>query len=53
MDDSAWGWKVTVDDGSGPVLVFVDAESTVNVEHFRAGEAMRFDSPLPPDLAPA
>ena len=37
QDDSPWGWKVMVDDGSGPVLVFVDAETTVNVEHFRAG----------------
>ena len=38
QDDSPWGWKVMVDDGSGPVLVFVDAESAVNVELFRAGE---------------
>lgn len=40
QDDSPWGWKVTVDDGSGPVLVFVDAESTVNVENFRAGQTV-------------
>jgi hypothetical protein len=40
QDDAPWGWKVMVDDGSGPVLVFVDAESTVNVEHFRAGDTV-------------
>ncbi|HEU0302198.1 MAG TPA: hypothetical protein VFR37_22265 [Longimicrobium sp.] len=40
QNDSPWGWKVMVDDGSGPVLVFVDAESTVNVDHFRAGDTV-------------
>lgn len=37
-DDSPWGWKVTVDDGSGPVMVFIDAETDVDATRFRAGE---------------
>ena len=37
VDDAPWGWKVLVDDGSGPVLVFVDAETNVDVRPFRAG----------------
>ena len=37
VDDSPWGRKVLVDDGSGPVLIFVDAESNVDVSPFRAG----------------
>jgi hypothetical protein len=37
VDDAPWGWKVLVDDGSGPVLVFVDAETNVDVRPFRPG----------------
>ena len=40
VDDSPWGWKVMVDDGSGPVLVFVDAETNVDVRPFRAGDTV-------------
>jgi DNA/RNA endonuclease YhcR with UshA esterase domain len=38
VDDAPWGWKVLVDDGSGPVLIFVDAETNVDVRPFRAGQ---------------
>ena len=37
VDDAPWGWKVMVDDGSGPVMVFVDAESNVDVSPLRPG----------------
>ncbi|HEY0017786.1 MAG TPA: hypothetical protein VGC13_15845 [Longimicrobium sp.] len=40
VDDAPWGWKVMVDDGSGPVLVFVDAESNVDVRPFRVGDTV-------------
>jgi DNA/RNA endonuclease YhcR with UshA esterase domain len=40
VDDAPWGWKVMVDDGSGPVLVFVDAESNVDVAPFRVGDTV-------------
>ena len=40
VDDSPWGWKVRVDDGSGPALVFVDAETNVDVRRFRPGETV-------------
>lgn len=40
LDDSPWGWKVMVDDGSGPVLMFVDAETNVNVRGLRVGDAV-------------
>lgn len=35
--DAPWGWKVTVDDGSGAVMVFIDAETDVRTEGFRPG----------------
>ena len=37
QDDAPWGWKVMVDDGSGPVLVFIDAETNVDVRPLRPG----------------
>lgn len=37
VDDAPWGWKVMVDDGSGPVMVFVDAETNVDVRPLRPG----------------
>ena len=40
VDDSPWGWKVMVDDGSGPVMVFVDAETNVDVRPLRTGETV-------------
>ena len=38
VNDDPWGWKVMVDDGSGPVLVFVDAETNVDVAPLRPGD---------------
>lgn len=40
VDDAPWGWKVMVDDGSGPVLVFVDAETDVDVRPLRPGDTV-------------
>lgn len=40
VNDEPWGWKVMVDDGSGPVLVFVDAETNVDVQTLRAGDTV-------------
>ena len=40
VEDSPWGWKVTIDDGSGPLLVFVDAETNVDVRPFRVGQTV-------------
>jgi hypothetical protein len=37
VEDAPWGWKLTVDDGSGPASVFVDADSGVDPAAFRAG----------------
>jgi DNA/RNA endonuclease YhcR with UshA esterase domain len=35
--DAPWGWKVMVDDGTGAVMVFVDAETDVSPDRFRPG----------------
>jgi hypothetical protein len=40
VNDDPWGWKVMVDDGSGPVLVFIDAETNVDVRPLRAGDTV-------------
>lgn len=40
VNDEPWGWKVMVDDGTGPVLVFVDAETNVDVRPLRAGDTV-------------
>jgi len=39
-DDAPWGWKLMLDDGSGPVLVFVDAQSGIDVHGFGPGMAL-------------
>lgn len=36
-EDAPWGWKVMVDDGSGAVMVFLDAETDVRADGFRPG----------------
>lgn len=36
-NDAPWGWKVMVDDGSGAVMVFIDAETDVRPDGFRPG----------------
>lgn len=38
VDDSPWGWKLYVDDGSGPVLVFLDAQSGVRPDGIAPGK---------------
>jgi hypothetical protein len=40
VNDDPWGWKVMVDDGTGPVLVFVDAETNVDVRPLRPGDTV-------------
>jgi hypothetical protein len=40
VNDDPWGWKVMVDDGTGPVLVFVDAETDVDVRPLRPGDTV-------------
>ncbi|WP_420129487.1 hypothetical protein [Longimicrobium sp.] len=40
VNDDPWGWKVMVDDGTGPVLVFVDAETGVDVRPLRPGDTV-------------
>jgi hypothetical protein len=40
VNDEPWGWKVMVDDGTGPVLVFVDAETNVDVRPLRPGDTV-------------
>lgn len=38
IDDRPWGWKLMLDDGSGPLLVFVDAEANIDVSAIRPGQ---------------
>ena len=40
VDDAPWGWKVVLDDGSGPVRVFVDADTDVDPAGFPRGETV-------------
>lgn len=39
-NDAPWGWKVMVDDGTGAVMVFIDAETDVDPAGFRLGESV-------------
>jgi hypothetical protein len=41
VDDRPYGWKITVDDGSGPLLVFVPVGARIDVGRFRAGQRLR------------
>lgn len=38
LDDRPWGWKLMLDDGSGALLVFVDAQSGIDVSAIRPGQ---------------
>lgn len=38
VDDLPYGYKVTVDDGSGPILVFVNTQTGIDVGALRAGD---------------
>ena len=41
VDDAPWGWKITIDDGSGPLLVFVSRESGIDVRGIAAGQVLQ------------
>lgn len=41
VDDRPYGWKVTIDDGSGPLLVFVPVGAKVDVGGIRPGQRLR------------
>jgi len=41
VDDQPWGWKIHLDDGSGPLLVFIAATTKINPHVFRAGQSLR------------
>ncbi len=41
VDDRPWGWKIYVDDGSGPLLVFVAPAANIDVSVLRAGQRLR------------
>jgi hypothetical protein len=41
IDDRPWGWKIHLDDGSGPLLVFVEPASNIDVSALRAGQRVR------------
>jgi len=43
VDDRPWGWKVTLDDGSGPLLVFVSAGTGIDAGGIRAGTRLEVD----------
>jgi hypothetical protein len=40
VDDRPYGWKVTLDDGSGPLLVFVSVRSGIDVSGVREGYSL-------------
>jgi DNA/RNA endonuclease YhcR with UshA esterase domain len=39
-NDEPWGWKVMVDDGTGAVMIFIDAETDVDPRRFRPGASV-------------
>ncbi|HEX8695265.1 MAG TPA: hypothetical protein VF746_22830 [Longimicrobium sp.] len=41
VDDRPYGWKVTIDDGSGPLLVFVPVGAKMDVSGIRPGQRLR------------
>jgi len=41
VDDRPYGWKITLDDGSGPLLVFVPAGAKMDVGGIRPGQRLR------------
>ena len=41
IDDQPWGWKFYVDDGSGPLLVFIATPARIDVRGLRAGLRLR------------
>jgi len=41
IDDQPWGWKLYLDDGSGPVLVFISTPAGIDIRNIRSGLALR------------
>ena len=41
VDDSPYGWKITIDDGTGPLLVFLSPGAKIDVSRFRPGQRVR------------
>ena len=41
VDDQPWGWKVYLDDGSGPLLVFIATKTGFDTKPLRAGQQLR------------
>jgi hypothetical protein len=40
-NDPPWGWKIYLDDGSGPLLVFISAKTKIAISGFHAGQSLR------------
>lgn len=40
-DDRPYGWKLYIDDGSGPLLVFIPTGARIDVAGFRQGQRLR------------
>ena len=41
IDDQPWGWKLYLDDGSGPVLVFISTPAGIDIRNIRSGLSLR------------
>ena len=41
IDDQPWGWKLYLDDGSGPVLVFISTPTGIEIGNIRSGLSLR------------
>jgi len=41
IDDQPWGWKLYLDDGSGPVLVFISTPTAIDIRNIRSGLSLR------------
>ena len=41
INDAPWGWKIYLDDGSGPLLVFIATATGFDVKPLRAGQQLR------------
>lgn len=41
LDDRPYGWKIFIDDGSGTLLVFVDAKTDIDVTHLQQGQRLK------------
>jgi hypothetical protein len=41
IDDPPWGWKVYLDDGSGPLLAFIATATRIDARALRAGQQLR------------